>query len=77
MDHECIGSALQSLVDVRIVKGVDAALRPPATAKLSMRPVSWHFSKAWGMVTARLVSMRGAQKLSVILTSVKGTGWKG
>src|SRR4051794_13185027 len=49
-------------------------LRPPATSKLEMRPVFSHISKSCLMVTARFVSIRGAQNASRTLTSVKGTG---
>src|SRR5262245_44376140 len=42
-----------------------------------MRFVSSHFSKAKGMVTVRLISMRGAQKTSLKWTAVKGTGLTG
>ena len=48
-----------------------------ARSKLFMRPDSSHFSNAAGIVTVRLVSMRGAQKTSVSLTAVNGTGWTG
>ena len=46
----------------------------PARMKLSIRPVSSHFPKAYGMVVTRLVSMRGAQNESVKCTAVNGTG---
>src|SRR5205807_1140981 len=48
-----------------------------ARSKLSMRPDFSHCSKAKGMVTSRLVSMRGAQKTSLRRTAVKGTGFTG
>ena len=42
-----------------------------------MRPVSSHSLKAYGIVAVRVVSIRGAQKLSVKWTAVNPTAWIG
>ena len=46
-------------------------------ARYDSRPVSSSLPKAKGMVTVRLISMRGAQNPSWMCTSVKGTGFTG
>ena len=46
-------------------------------AKLSTRPVSSFFLMMKGMVTVRLVSIRGSQNASDTATRVKGTGRSG
>ena len=48
-----------------------------ARTKLSTRPVSSHCWNAAGIVTLRLISMRGAQNTSFRCTAVKGTGTTG
>jgi hypothetical protein len=48
-----------------------------ARSKWFMRRVSSHFSKANGIVTLRLTSMRGSQNVSLKCTAVNGTGCTG
>ena len=84
---ERVGGALDDLVEVGVVERIArrrlvrrrSSPRSAAAArsKLSTRPVSSHFWKANGMVTVRLVSMRGAQKTSLKCTAVNGTGFTG
>ena len=83
---ERVDGALDDLVDVGVVErirreAVSASGSPRRTAaarsKFRTRPVSSSFPKAKGIVTVRLVSIRGAQKASLTWTAVKGTGFTG